>query len=256
MAQQGGRPADDERRDWLWSRVRDLAAVEGVPVGLRHVCATAATALDAADIVVYQVTDGPRGEPVNAGGALGDRLSEAEITFGEGPAVDCLREEHPVLAPDLDSLDSARTWPVYAPFALSHGVAAIFAFPVMMGSVVVGCLEAHRSVPGGLSNRQVVDGLLLSDAVMVLLLRGEPLPLGVDPFGDAVEARWARVHRATSVVAVQLRSDLPTAFVRLRAHAYRTGARLTDVAADVLARRLRFHSDPDVEPDAREPEQG
>jgi hypothetical protein len=256
MAEHSGRP-DDERRAWLWSQVRDLAAAEGVAVGVRHVCATAAAALHATDIVVYQVVDGARSEPVSVSGALGDRLSEAQITFGEGPAVDCLREEYPVLATDLASRGYAATWPVYAPFALSQGVAAIFAFPVMMGAIVVGCLEAHRAVPGALSDGQVVDGLLLADAVMMLLLRSDPLPLGADPFADAVEARWATVHQATGVVSVQLESDLATAFVRLRAHAYRTGARLADVAADVLARKLRFRPDSDVESDpSSDPEQG
>lgn len=257
MAEPSGQPVDDERRAWLWSRIRRLAAQEGVPVALRHVCATAAVVLHAADVVVHQAVDGTRSEPVSVTGELGDRLSEAQVTFGEGPAVDCLREEYPVLAADLESRRCAVTWPVYAPFALSQGVAAVFAFPVVMGAIVVGCLEAYRTGAGVLTDEQVVDGLLLADAVVMLLLRSDPLPLGVDPFADAVEARWVTVHQATGVVSVQLGTDPATAFVRLRAHAYRTGARLADVAADVLARELRFQPDPDVGPDARpEPGQG
>ncbi|CCH29959.1 GAF and ANTAR domain-containing protein [Actinosynnema sp. NPDC047251] len=249
------RRPDDERRAWLWSRVRGHAAEEDLPVGIRQVCLTAAEVLDASGIVVYQVADSGRGEPVCVTGPLADRVSEAEITFGEGPAVDCLREEYPVTATDLAAADNVARWPVFAPFARSAGVAGVLAFPIMMGAIVVGCLEALRPATAPRTDDEVVDGLLLADAAMLLLLRAEPPPLGADPFADAVEARWAIVHQATGVVSVQLASDLATAFVRLRAHAYRTGRRLADVAADVLARDLRFH--PDVEPDATpEPGQG
>lgn len=249
MAELSGRPVDDERRAWLWSRIRRLAALEGVPVAVRHVCAVAITALDAKDVVVYQAVEDVRSEPVSVRGPLADRLSEAQVTFGEGPSVDCLREEYPVLATDLTSRGCAVAWPFFTPFALGEGVAAVFALPVMMGAIVVGCLEAHRTVAGALTDEQLVDGLLLADAVMMLLLRSEPAPLGTDPFSDAVEARWATVHQATGVASVQLGSDLTTAFARLRAHAYLSGTRLADVAADVLAHKLTFRPDPGVEPD-------
>jgi hypothetical protein len=44
---------------------------------------------------------------------------------------------------------------------------------------------------------------------------------------------------------VQLDSDLTAAFLRLRAHAYLTGRRLSQVASDVVDRRLRFDPDTD-----------
>jgi hypothetical protein len=46
------------------------------------------------------------------------------------------------------------------------------------------------------------------------------------------------------MVSVQLDSDLTAAFLRLRAHAYLAGRRLSQVASDVVERRLRF--DPDT----------
>jgi hypothetical protein len=47
------------------------------------------------------------------------------------------------------------------------------------------------------------------------------------------------------MISVQLDSNLTVAFLRLRAHAYLTGRRLSHVARDVLARRLRFDPDTD-----------
>ena len=42
------------------------------------------------------------------------------------------------------------------------------------------------------------------------------------------------------MVAAQLSSDVGDALARLRAHAYAEDRTLTSVAADVVARRLRF----------------
>ncbi|MEJ8644479.1 ANTAR domain-containing protein [Streptomyces sp. MS1.HAVA.3] len=42
------------------------------------------------------------------------------------------------------------------------------------------------------------------------------------------------------MLTVQLGVDVEEAFVRLRAYAYTHGRRLAEVAADVVARRLRF----------------
>ncbi|MEU4804719.1 ANTAR domain-containing protein [Actinosynnema sp. NPDC023587] len=245
------RRPDDERRARLWSRVCGLAADEGVPARIRHVCLAGTEVLHAKDFVVYRTADAGRSEPAGVVGPLGDRVSEAEITFGEGPAVDSLREEYPVVAADLAAAENGARWPVFTPFARAEGVAGVLAFPVMMGAVAVGCVEALRPVATPCTEAEVVDGLLLADAAMLLLLRAEPPLLGADPFADAVEARWATVHQATGVVSGQMGSDLVTAFVRLRAHAYRTGRRLADVANDVLARELRFHTDPEAGPDPK-----
>ena len=42
----------------------------------------------------------------------------------------------------------------------------------------------------------------------------------------------------------QLGAGIGDAFVRLRAYAYARDLRLTDVARDIVARRLRLHPDP------------
>ena len=51
----------------------------------------------------------------------------------------------------------------------------------------------------------------------------------------------AEVSQATGMRMAQLHIDAPTALVRLRAHAYATGRGATDVARDILARRLRLN---------------
>jgi hypothetical protein len=68
-----------------------------------------------------------------------------------------------------------------------------------------------------------------------------PHPAGAADAADAMVAlRRAEVHQATGMVAAQLGVGVPDALVALRARAYVTGQRLSEVASEVLARRLRF----------------
>jgi AmiR/NasT family two-component response regulator len=53
------------------------------------------------------------------------------------------------------------------------------------------------------------------------------------------------VHQAAGMVAAQLDTDPDTAFARLRARAFAEGRSLSEVAAEVVARRRRFDPDPD-----------
>ena len=48
------------------------------------------------------------------------------------------------------------------------------------------------------------------------------------------------VHQASGMVAVQLHVSVGQALIRLKAYAFGNDRPLADVAADVVARRLRF----------------
>ena len=48
------------------------------------------------------------------------------------------------------------------------------------------------------------------------------------------------VHQAAGMVSAQLDVSVAEALIRLRAHAFANDRPLTDVAQDVVARRLRF----------------
>jgi AmiR/NasT family two-component response regulator len=53
----------------------------------------------------------------------------------------------------------------------------------------------------------------------------------------------AQIHQATGMISVQLGVDQASALIRLRARAFSQRRDLADVAADVVARRLRFSKD-------------
>jgi hypothetical protein len=63
----------------------------------------------------------------------------------------------------------------------------------------------------------------------------------------------AEIDQATGMLTLQLGVPPVTAFARLRAYAYAEERRLADVAADIVARRLRLSPDPGPAP---EPQRG
>lgn len=206
--------------------------------------------------------------PGGGGGVLAatageaERLEELQFTLGEGPCMDASRSGLPVLVPDLQR-DPDHRWPAFTAGALGIGVLAAFTFPLRVGDMGIGVLDLYRTTRGGLTGRHVAEALAYADAATAMLLHlqdtpdvatvpmGGPCPeppgnAGPAPTGhmsDVLERR-AVVHQAAGMISVQLSVDVPAALVRLRAHAYAANRSILDVAADVVARRLRFdHSD-------------
>jgi hypothetical protein len=220
------------------------AKAEGVAVAVRHVCLACAAVLGATGAALSAVSDLGSVEPLYATGPGSEQVMDAQVMLGEGPSVAAQADGRPMLVPDLAYHASQRRWPAFAPAAIDIGIRAVFAFPLALGAISVGVLEIHRESAGSLSANALADALLFGDmATMRVLdhLSGQPAD-GTAPVDGGLEYRWAEVHQATGVVSVQLNTTLAAALLRLRAHAYSTGRRLSEVAHDVLAGRLRLES--------------
>ena len=215
--------------------------------GVRLVPAAAGAAASAlgVDGICAGVGTGPTGVVLAWGGqATSAALDDAQFTLGEGPCVEAVAGGHPVLVPELSG--ALERWPAFAPAAMGLGVGAVFAFPLQIGAISIGVLRAYRDAPGPLAVGQLADALALADAVTVLLLHRAPAD------GNEAAAGWGRprpgweqpgthraeVHQATGMLSVQLKVPLAEALVRLRAHAYAAERPISEVAADVVARRL------------------
>ena len=152
----------------------------------------------------------------------------------------------PVLVADLSR--ALTRWPAFSPAAMDLGVRAVFALPLRVGAISVGTLLAHRAAPGSLRKGQLLDAFALADALTVLLLhRATDETTRAIAEGERPSAAWVvpgthrfEVHQATGMISVQLGVGLAEALLRLRAHAYADGRPLHEVAADVVARRLRL----------------
>ncbi|MBB3662031.1 MULTISPECIES: GAF and ANTAR domain-containing protein [Prauserella salsuginis group] len=185
--------------------------------------------------------------PVAASGELAAELEELQVTLGEGPCLAAFRFAAPMLVPDL--AEATARWPGFAGAARQRGVGAVFAFPLHAGTIQLGVFELHRAAAGPLPTEALGDALIFADLALQLLLddaSGTVRPLDRHPIDDTSRGRNA-VHQATGMIAVQLGVDMAEALSRLRAHAFTGDTPLSEVAADVVARRLRFR--PEVEPD-------
>ena len=216
----------------------------GQPATVEHACAAAisATGVDSAAVTVM-LTATPR-ETIYASDRLASDLEELTLTLGEGPCVDAVTGG-PALAADLTAAECLVRWPVFAPAAAQAGVRAVFALPLQVGAIRLGVMDLYRPRPGDLEREQLADALVLADTACALLLdAGQPDGSHPDGHGpERASPTHPEVHQATGMIIAQLGVTAAVALTRLRAHAYAHDRRLREVAADVLARRLRFHPD-------------
>jgi hypothetical protein len=194
------------------------------------------------------VFDGANAGTLGVSGVSARVYDELRFTLGEGPCLDSVAYRAPVLVVDLADPDVVR-WPAYGPAMLAHQIRGVYAMPVVVAGEFVGALDLFRADPGLLGAEQLAGALVAAElAQMPLLdLLGADLQAAVtDPDSDA----WAElntlsraeVSQATGMLVAQLEVEAAEALVRLRAHAYATGRSATDVARDILDRRLRLEA--------------
>lgn len=176
-------------------------------------------------------------------------LDELQFTLGEGPCLDSVAHRRPVFIVDLADPDDRR-WPAFGPAMLAQNIRGVYAVPVVVAGEFVGALDLFREQPGRLASEDLAGALTAAELAgipLLDLLDGDLRAAVTDPSSNA----WAElnalsraeVSQATGMVVAQLEIDPAEALVRIRAHAYATGRSATDVARDILNRRLKLESD-------------
>jgi ANTAR domain len=240
----------------VWGLVARQAASRGGRVSAGDACAAAVVAVEVTGAWLSAVRGAEAGHLMRATDEVSEQLAELQLTLGEGPCRDASVSGGPVLASDLAEMQAVRRWPVFAPAARQAGAAAIFAFALQVGAIRAGVMGLYRERPGSLSAFQLGDALIFADTATLLLLdaqdraTGDPVPQ-TGPGGQPADLALhrAEIDQATGMLTEQLGVGIADAFVRLRAYAYVNDLRLTDVARDIVARRLRLHPDPDSSED-------
>ena len=174
------------------------------------------------------------------------KIEDLQLTLGEGPCIDSVRDGSPVLISDLGALGdfSGERWPAFLEGAGAAGVRAVFAFPLRIGAISVGAMDLYRDQPGGLAADELPAALMAADAAAHALLHLDNSPEVAGRGGlDSGTTYHPQVHQATGMVQVQLGVSTNEAFVRLRARAFATNRSLVDLAADVVERRIRFSTE-------------
>ncbi len=232
----------DERRARLWGLTAQSAAARGARVSAGDACeaAVAAAAVNGGWLSV--MSDPARRALVHATGRGAAELDKLQFTLGEGPCPDAFNSGRPVLIANLAEAGWRERWPAFSVAGELAGAAAVFAFPLVMGAIRVGVLGLYRETPGSLGPEILGDVLVCADAALVLLLNsragtdGDGTGTATDGWSDA----HAQVYQATGMVSTQRGVGLEEALAVLRAYAFAADLRLDEVAAAVVARRLRL----------------
>lgn len=247
----GGTGGDDASRvARVWDLVAAQAASRRGRASVADVCAAAAASLEVSGAwVTARYRTGP-GQAICATDVVSEALAEVQITLGEGPCHDAAASGVPVLAANLAD-DSRHQWAVFAEAAVRAGATAVFAFPLRIGAIQVGVIGFYRDKEGPLDTFHLGNALILADIATMLLLDPE-VRLADDPLSRTalasqspdLAAHNAEIAQATGMLTEQLGIGIAEAFSRLRAYAYAQDRRLSDVAHDIVTRRLRLDPDP------------
>jgi hypothetical protein len=192
------------------------------------------------------VDRGPERGTFASSGADSRRVDELQFTFGEGPCMDAVRSSRPVLVDDL-RLGSDQRWPSFTDKAVTAGMRAVFALPVSVALVPVGALDLFRREPGELSDAGLEGGLLAADLAAIPLMEllvqhtFDRRPAhGDGGWEQLAQLDRIEIHQATGMVSVQLGVDVAEALVRIRGYAAARGQSASQLAWDILERRVAF----------------
>jgi len=233
----GNRPAR------IWGLVAGQAASRGGPVSAADACMAAVAAVQVTGAWLIAADGAREGHLMLATDEISGLLAELQMVLGEGPGLDAVASGGPVLASDLGDMEAVRRWPVFAPAARQAGASAIFVFPLRIGAIRAGVMGLYRERPGSFSGSQMGDALIFADTATLLLLYAQDQAAAeAGPGGQPADLALhrAEIDQATGMLTEQLGVDIAEAFICLRAYAYAHDRTLSDLARDIVARRLRL----------------
>jgi GAF domain/ANTAR domain len=230
---------------------RLIAAVDGKRgvEAADRLCEACVILFDIDAAAISLIFDGASSGTLGSSGSPARMYDELQFTLGEGPCLEAVARRSPVLVVDLADPEEVR-WPAYGPAMLAHQIRGVYAIPVVVAGEFVGALDFFRTRPGPLSGDDFTGAVAaaeLADIPLLDILDGDLQAAAADPKSNA----WAElnalsraeVSQATGMLVAQLHVEPAEALVRLRAHAYMTGRSATDVAHDILERRLKLEAD-------------
>lgn len=203
-------------------------------------CRAAVEVTDVAGASTMLMSDGLP-TPLCASDLTAARLEDLQHTLGQGPCIEAHERGRPVFEPHL-SADRRSPWATFVSGAIDAGAAAVFSYPLRLGGARLGALTLYQREAGDLSADQHADARVMASVVTnaILSIQARSAPGVLSPELDILVSDRAELHQAAGMVSVDLGVDVREALVRLRAHAYAAERPLLEVAADVVAGRLRL----------------
>ena len=185
----------------------------------------------------------PGTETIAASDRQAARIDELQFDLGEGPCWDAVADAHPVFEPNIRN-EPRRNWPAFSQAIRGENVGALFAFPLVFGPLRLGAVDLYASAPAtltGLDTRRTEA--LATEASRIVLLRALRLAGDRDPALDVTRFSRRVIHQATGMVIAQLDVSADDAHLLIQAHAFASDRPMSEIASDIIERRLTFAHD-------------
>ncbi|WP_176697092.1 GAF and ANTAR domain-containing protein [Microbacterium sp. 3J1] len=165
-------------------------------------------------------------------------VEEAELGIDEGPCLDSFRTGEVIETPDL--LASADTWPRFVPIAMQRGFRAGYAVPLMLRGERLGALNLFFDRVDPLTDIDAAVSQALAEFATIGIVQHRALRehrSRAEQLQHALDSRVI-IEQAKGALSFQRNVTIDEAFALMRRHARSAGARLHDIAEQIVARRL------------------
>jgi hypothetical protein len=207
-------------------------------VNIGRLCDTAMSAACVDGAAVSLLTPGCSArELLYATDELVARIDDVQLTLGQGPCVDAYRRRTPQARSAIGNHHAESPWPFFDDAVHQLGVRAVFAYPLLHGvASPVGVLEMYRRTEGPLDDNERAALILCAQAI------GTQIAANQSNSVDSLlpSSPRTQVPVAAGMVALQLDVQIDEALDVLRACSFSHDRLLTDVADDVVQRRMTF----------------
>jgi hypothetical protein len=210
---------------------------------LARICALTVSQLNVSGVGVILIdgseTTQPQQRLVWASDAVVARLEDLQLTVGEGPGFSAATSGSAVLVPDL-ALTGHR-WRAFVSAALPAGAAAVFAFPLVLGTIRMGSLDCYRASTGSLAPAQIATAIVLAEMAFEAVL-SEIAGRDRDDLGWISDIH-AEVHQASGIVMYQQGISIQDALLRIRGYAFSHDLPISVVARRIVDRELLLEAE-------------
>ncbi len=160
-----------------------------------------------------------------------------QIQNDEGPCLDAYRTGEQVAHGDLTA-DSP--WPLFAAESVRNGFPSVYAVPMRLRAVVLGCLNLFMTQPRQLSDDDATLAQALADVASIAITQHRitlDAALRQSQLQHALDSR-VLIEQAKGILAERGQIDMDEAFARLRSYARQNRALLTDIAGGLVTGTL------------------
>ena len=241
-AREGGNGDDTRRRERLLSRafvrLADTLASDFDIVDFLHGLSADSVEILGAEAAGVMLADPRGGLRLVASSEERMRLLELfEIQCAQGPCLDAFGTGHAVQA---SAAESRQRWPIFAPRASEAGFRVLCAVPMRAHADIIGALNLFRGSDQQFSDADLEIARAMAQVATIALIQERAIrerSLLAEQMQAALRSRIV-IEQAKGMLAEHLSTTVDQAFQLLNNYARDHNRRLTEVARDVVDRKI------------------